>query len=186
MNVLLDLLPVLLFFAVFKMHADPLEGVLMATGAAVAAALIQVGYAWFRHRRVTRMQLVTLAMIVFLGGATLLFRDPVFIKWKPTAIYWLFALALFGSRYIGPIPLLQRMMGHAMTLPAGVWQRANLAWAGFFVLMGGANLYIAFHYSLDTWVNFKTYGALGATFAFIFASAAYLGRHAQEPTGPGA
>lgn len=186
MNLLFDLLPVLLFFAVFKLHADPMEGVLMATGTAILAALLQVGWAWFRHRQVTRMQVATLGLIVVLGGATLMFRDPVFIKWKPTAIYWLFALALLGSRYIGETPLLQRMMGHAMTLPAPVWQRANLAWAGFFVLMGGANLYVAFQYSLDTWVNFKTYGALGATFAFIFASAIYLSRHAQEPTGPGA
>lgn len=185
MNLLADILPVLLFFAVFKLHADPVQGVLAATGVAMAVTLLQVAYTWLRHRRANRTQLITLALVVGLGGATLLFRDPVFIKWKPTAIYWLFALTLLGSHFVGDKPILQRMMGHALTLPAPIWRRANLAWAGFFALMGAANVYVAFHYSLDAWVNFKTYWALGATFAFVVASGAWLGRHAEETTETG-
>lgn len=182
MGILFDIFPVLLFFLVFKLHADPMQGVLAATGTAIAATLVQVGIQWWRQGQVKRMHWVTLGLVVVLGGATLVFRDPLFIKWKPTAVYWMFALAFLGSQFIGHAPLLQRAMGHAMSLPAPLWRRANLAWAGFFAVMGVVNLYVAFRFSLDTWVNFKTYGALGATLVFMVLSAMWLSRYAQEPT----
>ncbi len=184
MRFLFDIFPVLLFFAAFKMADDPQQGVLMATAAAMLASIAQVAYMKLRHGRVERMHLVSLALITVLGGATLLLHDPVFIKWKPTAINWAFALAFLGSQFLGDKPLVHRMMGSALRLPETVWRRLNLAWSGFFVLLGAANLYVAFHFSLETWVDFKTYGMLGATVAFVVLQSIYLSRYLEpEPEG---
>jgi len=138
MKFLFDLFPILLFFSVYKLH-----GIYAATGAAITATVLQVAWQWFRHRHVDKMLLVTLAIIVVLGGATLLFHDRAFVMWKPTAIYWLFAAVFFGSQFIGDKPLVERMMGHTVEAPNAVWKRLNLLWGVFFVFLGFANLYVA-------------------------------------------
>jgi len=138
MKFLFDLFPILLFFAVYKF-----QGIYAATAAAIATSVLQVAWQWFRYRRVDKMLLATLAIIVVLGGATLIFHDRAFVMWKPTAIYWLFAAAFFGSRFIGDKPLAERMMGQAVQVPNSVWKRLNLIWGMFFVFLGFANLYVA-------------------------------------------
>ncbi len=125
------------------------------------------------------MHLVTLGLIVILGGATLWLQDERFIKWKPTLVNWMFALAFFGSQFIGKKPLVERMMGAAVQLPGEIWKRLNLVWVVFFVLMGVANLYVVFNYDTDTWVNFKLFGMMGLTFAFVIGQAFYLARYMQ-------
>lgn len=141
MKFLFDFFPILLFFAVYKLH-----GIYAATAAAIAATVLQVAWQWFRHRRVDKMLLVTLVLISVLGGATILFHDRTFVMWKPTAIYWLFAAVLFASQFIGKKPLMERMMAHVVEAPGAVWMRLNLAWSGFFVFLGIANLYVANRY----------------------------------------
>lgn len=184
MQILFDLFPVLLFFAAYKFG-----GIYAATGAAIAASALQVGFVWFRHRRVEKMHLVTLALILVLGGATLLLHDNRFIMWKPTLVNWLFAAAFLGSALIGEKTVVERMMGDRIALPRPVWRRLNWSWALFFALLGGANLYVAFYYGLDLpaerreeiWVNFKLFGMMGLTVAFAAAQVFYLSRHIQEP-----
>lgn len=181
MKFLFDFFPILLFFAAYKVY-----GIYAATATAIAATFLQVGVAWLRHRRCERMHLVTLAVIVVFGGATLYLRDPVFIKWKPTVAYWLFALALAASGYIGDgRTLVERMMGQVMSAPAAVWNRLNLAWALFFAALGGINLYVAYQFDEDTWVNFKLFGLMGLTLLFIIAQAVYLARHLDAEPGSG-
>lgn len=183
MKLLFDLFPVILFFAAYK-----LWGIYAATGAAIVAALAQVGFTWWRHRKVDTLLLVTLGLIVVLGGATLLFHDSRFIMWKPTLVNWAFALAFLGSQFLfGSRPLVERMMGAQITLPPTVWRRLNLAWVLFFAALGVANLYVAFGYALDLpqaereaiWVNFKLFGMMGLTLLFIVAQALYLSRFVQ-------
>ena len=67
--------------------------------------------------------------------------------------------------------LLRMLLGDQIQLPDPVWRTLNHAWAGFFALLGIANLYVAFHYSTETWVNFKLFGTLGLTLAFVVAQA---------------
>ncbi len=141
MKFLFDLFPILLFFAVYKF-----QGIYAATAAAIATTLLQVAWQWFRHRRVDKMLLVTMALIVVLGGATLLLHDRAFVMWKPTAIYWLFAAVFFGSQFVGDKPLIERMMAHVVEAPNQVWKRLNLLWGGFFILLGFANLFVANRY----------------------------------------
>lgn len=174
MKFLFDFFPILLFFIAYKTH-----GIYAATGVAIVASCLQVGYVWLRQRKVENMHLVTLALIVVLGGATLWLQDEAFIKWKPTVVNWLFAAAFLGSQFIGRRPLVERMMSNAVTLPAVIWLRLNLAWTLFFIAMGGLNLYVVYHFDTDTWVNFKLFGMMGLTLAFILAQAFYLARHVQ-------
>jgi len=141
MKFLFDFFPILLFFAAYKLY-----GIFVATGVAIAASIAQVSLYWLKHRRFEKMHLITMALIVILGGLTLLLQDKAFFMWKPTAVNWAFGLAFLGSQFIGKKTLVERMMGHAITVPRPVWQKLNLAWVIFFILMGLANLYVANFY----------------------------------------
>ncbi|MGH8245649.1 MAG: septation protein A [Gammaproteobacteria bacterium] len=181
MKFLIDFFPVLAFFIAFYVPEDREQGIYLATAAAIAASFIQVSVFWIVKRRVENMHLITFFLILVLGGATLLLQDKTFIKWKPTAVNWLFALVFLGSQYIGSKPLAQRMLEQAVAVPAGVWTAVNLSWVVFFLTMGLANLYVAFNFSDAVWINFKLFGIIGLTFLFALAQAVYLSRFMGEP-----
>lgn len=180
MKLLFDFFPILIFFISYKLF-----GIYNATAIAMGAVLIQVGFYRLKHQRYEKMHLISLALIFVLGGATLFFHNPWFIKWKPTGIYWLTSLVFLGSSFIGSKPLIQKMMDGNISLPQKIWYRLNYAWAVFFILMGGLNLYVAYFYSTDFWVNFKLFGGAGFTLVFVFLQAIYLTRHVieQQPSG---
>ncbi len=175
MKFLFDFFPVILFFAAFK-----LAGIYVATGVAIAATFAQIGWVWWRHRKVDAMLWVSLGLIVVFGGATLLLHDETFIKWKPTVLYWLFAVTLFVSAKLFDRNLIRRMMEAQVALPEPLWGRLNLAWTVFFALMGVANLFIAFNYPTDVWVNFKLFGGMGLVLAFVFAQGLWLAKYVSE------
>jgi intracellular septation protein len=179
MKFLLDFFPILLFFIAYQVW-----DIYVATAVAVVAAALQVGWQRLRHGRVEKMQAVTLALLVVFGGLTLLLHDPVFIKWKPTVVNWLFAVAFLVSAYVGERSLLQRMMGHAVTLPEPIWRRLNWAWVVFFAAMGVANIVVAYQFSEEVWVNFKLFGLLGLTLLFVLAQAPYLAKHMEPEETP--
>ncbi len=172
MKFLFDFLPIVLFFAAYKLY-----DIYVATAVAIVASILQVGWVWCRHGKVENMYWITLGVIVVFGGLTLLLHDETFIKWKPTLVNWLFAAAFLGSQFIGKQSLLKRMMAANISLPEPIWLRLNMSWVSFFVTMGAANLYVAFNYDTDTWVNFKLFGMMGLTVVFIIAQAFYLSRH---------
>ena len=135
MKLLTDFLPIALFFITFK-----LAGIYVATAVAIAATLLQIGWLYFRNGKVEAMQWVSLVIIVLFGGATLVFHDDTFIKWKPTVLYWLMGAALALGHLVFKRNFLQSLMGSQLELPAPVWLRLLWAWTGFFVLMGVLNL----------------------------------------------
>lgn len=182
MKFLFDFFPIALFFITFKFYDDPQEGVLAATAVAIIATMVQVFLFWLKNKRVEKMHIITLVLITVLGGATLILKDPVFIKWKPTAVNWLFAIAFLGSQFIGEKSFVKRMMSHAVELPDAIWAKLNFAWVVFFTAMGFANLYVAFNYDLSTWVDFKTYGMLGLTILFVLLQAVFLAKHMPQET----
>lgn len=175
MKFLYDFFPILLFFIAYK-----LGDIYIATGVAIAAAAVQTGAFWIRHRRFETMHLITFGLLLFFGGLTLLLRDPVFIKWKPSVINWLFAAVFFGSHWIGKKTAVERMMGHAIQVPGPVWRRLSWMWIIFFISVGLLNLYVAYTFSEEVWVNFKLFGMLGITLAFVIAQSFYLGRYMVE------
>lgn len=181
MKFLLDFFPVAAFFIAFYIPADRADGIYLATAAAIAAGFIQMAVCWLLTRRFETMHLVTLAILIALGSATLLLHDERFIKWKPTVVYWLFAAVLLGGQLLMRTNIIQRMMEHAVELPQAIWNNLNLGWALFFLLSGLANLYIAFAFSDEVWVNFKLFGILGLTLLFAIAQGAYIYRHMPDP-----
>ena len=206
MKQLLDFFPILLFFVLYKFYLDlpdewitavnawvplmnlapgePGDAIYLATLAAIIVTLLQVVAAAIVLRKLEKMPLITLALLIVLGGATLALKSPVFIQWKPTAINWLFALVFLGSHVIGDKPLVQRMMEHAIDIDEKrVWVQLNLAWVAFFVVAGIANLVVApeidplgLQFSEDSWVDFKLFGLMGMTLVFVIAQALYLAR----------
>ncbi|GAB6042298.1 septation protein A [Endothiovibrio diazotrophicus] len=174
MKFLFDFFPILLFFVAYKMG-----GIFVATGVAIVASFVQVGFFWLRHRRFETMHLVSLGLIGVLGGLTLVFQDKTFIQWKPTLLNWVFAAVFLGSQFIGKKPLVERMMSHTVNAERSVWLRLNVSWVLFFIAMGAANLYVAFHYDEETWVNFKLFGMMGLTFLFVIAQAFFLAKHVE-------
>lgn len=176
MKFLFDFFPILLFFIAYKVF-----DIYTATAVAIAASFIQVGWFWIKHRRVEKMMIITLLMVTVLGGATLILQDETFIKWKPSVVNWLFGVAFLGSQFIGKKPIIQRMMEASVELPQKIWGRLNIAWSLFFISMGFLNLYIAYHFDTDTWVNFKMFGMIGLTFVFIIGQGFFLGRYMDEP-----
>ena len=174
MKLLTDFLPVIIFFVAYKIW-----GMYVATGVFIVAALIQIGWSYRLHGKVETMQWATLGLVLVFGGLTLALQDPLFIKWKPTVVNWLFAAAFLGSGLFMQRSLLQRMMDHAIYLPQNIWVRLNLAWVVFFIGAGLANLYVAYNFSESTWVDFKLFGMLGMTLIFILLQGLYLARHMQ-------
>ena len=175
MKLLIDFFPIALFFAVFK-----LWGIYPATAVAIVATIVQIAYLRFKLGKVEPMQWVSLGVIVLFGGATLLAQDENFIKWKPTVLYWMMGAALVVGQLLLRKNLIKSLMGGQVQLPDHAWNTLNWAWSGFFAAMGGLNLWIAYHFDTDTWVNFKMFGGLGLMLLFILVQAVYMSRFMQE------
>ncbi len=200
----LDLLPVILFFVAFKVadsNADAaarfatehlgfaVSGgavaateapVLLATLVVIVATLVQIGMLLIRRKKVDTMLWVTFGLVSILGGATIWFHDPLFIKWKPSVLYWVMAAVFACSQLFFRKNLLQTIVGEQLSLPQPIWQRLNLAWAAFFAVMGGLNLWVAYHYSTSTWASFKVFGLTGLMLVFMVAQGFYISRYLKD------
>jgi intracellular septation protein len=204
MKLLLDFLPIVLFFVAFKLAdlnrqaaaafassqfgflvsggvVGPAEApVLLATLVVIAATLAQVAWLAARGRRIDLMLWVSLGLVVVLGGLTVWLHNETFIKWKPTLLYWTMGLAFALAPLLFRRNVLKLLLGDQLVLPEPVWKRLNTAWALFFGVMGALNLWVAYNFSTDTWVNFKLFGGIGLMLAFTIAQGLYLGRHLPD------
>ena len=209
MKLFFDFLPIILFFGTFKYAESNKEWaaefatrhlgavvaggsvgtaqapVLLATVVVIVATLAQVLWLKSRRRKVDAMLWVSLVLVVVLGGATIYFQSEIFIKWKPSVLYWAMGLALALAPLLAGKNLLQLLLREQLQLPEPIWQRLNLAWVAFFALMGVLNLWVAYRFSTDAWVNFKLFGSLGLMLVFTIAQglvlSRYLDQHPQEP-----
>jgi intracellular septation protein len=198
---LFDLFPIIVFFIAYKlgdsfpeqaqtilsafgMHTAPggKPGIFLATLVAIFATFVQVGWVKLRGHKVETMLWVSLFIIVVFGGATLYLQDENFIKWKPTVLYWIFAVAIFGAAMFGK-NLIRTMMTSQMELPDVAWRQMNLSWGGFFAFMGIANLWVANNFSTDGWVNFKLYGSIVLMLIFVLIQSLMLSKYIdrEEP-----
>lgn len=212
MKPLFDFLPIVLFFVIYKFFLDlpdelilgvnnllpfmaltpgnSSDAIYLATLFAIFATIILVAISATIFKKVEKMPLITLGLLVIFGGATLLLKDPSFIQWKPTAINWLFGLGFLMSQFIGKKPLVQRMMSQAIAIDNDrVWLKLNLSWVVFFALSGLANIIVApaidpfgLHFEESTWVDFKLFGLMGMTIAFVIGQVLYLTRFMPETT----
>ena len=172
MKFLFDLFPVVLFFVAFKF-----AGIYVATAVAIGASLAQVAWLKIRRKPVHAMLWASLGIIVVFGGATLLLQDETFIKWKPTVLYWLFGAVLGGAALFFRRNLVRAMLSEQVQLPERIWTRLNLSWIAFFCFMGGLNLYVAYNFPTDLWVNFKLFGGMGLMVLFVIIQSLFLAKY---------
>lgn len=204
MKLLFDFLPILLFFVTFRFAesnsvwatqlanhqlAPLLPGgtvpaeqvpVLLATLVVIVATLGQVTWLKLRGKRVDTMLWVSLALVVVLGGLTIWLRNDTFIKWKPTGLYAAMALAFWVSPWLFGKNLLKSLLGAQFEAPEWVWKRLNLAWILFFLTMAALNLWVAYNFSTEAWVNWKLFGGIGLLLAFSIGQALWLGRYLKD------
>jgi len=204
MKLLFDLFPVILFFVAYKLGtsfpheagqvasswlgtliasgavSDAQAPILLATAVAIVASIAQVGWLLARGRRVEPMLWVSVGVIVVFGGATIWLNDETFIKWKPTILYVLFAGSLITGRLIWQRNFVRTILGRQIDLPAPIWERLLWVWSGFFALLAAANLFVAYNFSTDAWVNFKLFGLMGLTLAFVVGVGIWLSQHIKE------
>jgi intracellular septation protein len=175
MKFLFDFFPLLLFFAAYKIW-----DLFVATGVAMAATVAQIGWLLAKRRPIPAVMWTTLVLVLVFGGATILLDDKRFFMWKPTVLYWLFALMLGGAQALFDKSLIKSLMGSQLDLPDAVWRRMSWNWALFFLAMGFANLYVMYQFSEETWATFKVFGATGLTFLFMLAQLPWLAKYVQE------
>ncbi|WKY59089.1 septation protein A [Vibrio sp. SNU_ST1] len=171
MKQILDFIPLIIFFALYKMH-----DIYTATGALIIASAVQIILTYFIYKKVEKMQIITFLMVAVFGGMTIFLHDDNFIKWKVTIVYTLFAIGLTVSHIMGKSAI-KGMLGKEISLPDAVWGKINWAWTLFFILCAVLNVYVAFNLPLDVWVNFKVFGLLIATFAFTLLTGVYIYKH---------
>jgi len=176
MKFLVDFLPIVIFFAVYKYTND----IILATAVLIPATALQIGYTWLKTKTIEKMHIITLVLVLVLGGMTIALNDKTFIQWKPTLVNWLFALGFLGSQFIGKRTVIEMMMSGNIELPKPVWKNLNLSWVAFFIIAGAANLYVAYNFSEDTWVNFKLFGLLGMTFVFVILQGIYMSKYMKD------
>jgi intracellular septation protein len=179
MQAALDFCSVFLFFIAFQFY-----GIYVATTIGIIASGLQTIIYRLIKKEWDYKQIITFVIFTFFGGLTLYFHNPIFVKWKPTIIFWIFAAIILFSHFFMKKPIMQRLLEPAFEKhqPAiqSLWHRINLAWTCFFILLGSINLYIAYHYSNAAWVNFKFYGILGAVFIFSLLQSIYLAKNMHE------
>jgi len=201
MKFLFDFFPVLLFFLVYKFFGnmppemfhvvnqipyininanEPKDAIYLATLVLIFATIIQNLLHYIVYARFEKMHVVSLVILIVFGSLTLAFKNPDFIMWKVTIFNWIFALVFLGSQFIGDKTLVERMMGNVISAPKAVWLRVNWAWIIFFFAIGLINLYIAYNFSEEFWVNFKLFGVLGLTFIFMIGQIIYLQPYIKE------
>lgn len=180
MQFLFDFLPIVLFFIAYKFG-----DIYIATTVIILSSLLHVIYSRYKTGTFQKMPLFTLLTISVLGGATLLFKNEIFIKWKPTALYWLLALILaishLSHHFRGSQLLLQRLLEKQLSLNTMIWRRLNISWVLFFLGLGALNLYVVYHFDTATWVSFKLFGTLGITLLFVLLQGLYMSQHLKDP-----
>jgi intracellular septation protein len=201
MKLILDFLPIVLFFIVFKyaenhkewasswanehlgfmvsggVISQDMAPILLATLVVMVATGLQIALLLARGKKVDLMLWISLGLITVMGGATVWFHNDQFIKWKPSVLYWMMGLNFIVSQWLFKKNLLKTMMGEQLSLPDAIWQKLSWAWVAFFTVMGVLNLYVAFSFSQSTWVDFKMFGTTGLMLIFTVGQGIYLSRH---------
>lgn len=172
MKLLFDIFPVILFFIAYKTH-----GIYAATAIAIIATLMQIIYVKIKHGKIEPMLMASGVIIAIFGGATLFFKNETFIKWKPSVLYWLFAIGILVTQYFFHKNFIRSLMREQITLPEAIWSKLNLAWVCMFLFLGFLNLYVAYHFSTDIWVNFKLFGITGIMFVFVILQGLFLSKY---------
>lgn len=198
MKFLFDLFPIILFFAAFKFgEANPQNAadllsvitggtgpehapVLLATFVAIIASFIQIALVFARGKKPEPMLWISLAVIVVFGSLTIWLQNEMFIKWKPSILYWIFGGILTFAQVTGRNYIRKLLSTAEIQLPDSAWSTLQKAWIGFFSVVGAINLIVAYTCSTDTWVNFKLFGLMGLTLIFTIGMGFWIAKNSPS------
>ena len=189
MKQLAEFVPIVLFFIVYQLKGENVslgsweytfDGIFTATAVLIAATVLQVVTAYVLTRKLEKRQIWLLVAVMIFGGATLVFRNQMFIQWKPTIFNWVLAVAFGGSQFVGDKNLMERTLGSQIHLPKTVWTRLNVLWVANFAIVGTLNLVVAYGYSEEAWVSYKLYSAIGFTLLLTILTALLISPHLKE------
>jgi intracellular septation protein len=189
MKQIAEFVPIALFFIVYQLDGQSMnlagwtyqfDGIFSATAALMVATVLQVVFTYALTRQFEKRLLWLLLAVLVFGGATLFFRNQMFIQWKPTIFNWALALAFGVSQVIGDKNLMERTLGSQIHLPKAVWARLNFLWVANFFIVGTLNLVVAYGYSEETWVSYKLYSAIGFTLVLTILTALMISPHLKE------
>jgi intracellular septation protein len=183
MQTLIELAPLAAFFGVWAA-----TDIYIATAVLMGAMVLLLAWDWLSTRKIPSMHLLSAILVWIFGAATLILHDVRFIQWKATVFYWLVALAVAGSLWIGKMTLLERFLGAALpegtSVPSGRWRVSSMIYAAFYLVLGAVNLWVAYNLSETAWVVFKSWIAVPLIFAFTAGLMFWLlsGQAAKEST----
>ena len=169
MQLLVDYIPLVVFILAYFY-----QDIFFATGMLMVAMPVVLVLQWLMTKKINKIYAASTVLVLVLGGATLAFKNPTFLYWKPTVLNWLIAIVFLGSQWIGDKTVVQRMLENAAELSADQWIRLNQIWVVFFSIVGGINIYVAYNFSEAFWVKFKLFGMLGLTLVFVIIQSVWL------------
>lgn len=191
-----DLLPVICFFITFKLAGsyvneltpiipvgEDLIPIVSATAVIIVASVLQMGFILLKGEKPSKMAIFSTLLVVLFGGMTIAFQDPAFIQWKPTLLYWLFAAILLFGR-IGKKDYIKKVFS-GISLPDSAWKNVENLCLAFLILIGFINIFVAYSFSMDIWVDFKLFGLLGLTLLFTIGLGFYVAKYAEEAQNTG-
>jgi len=184
MQILLEFAPLIAFFAAYKF-----VDIYFATGVLIIGLFLQIGFYKLTGKPIPKMLLWSAVLAAALGSITIFFRDPIFIQWKASVLYWGMAAAIIIARLISGRSTLQRMLepmliekaGATGTVPNTIWRASDWLWTLSLTSLGVLNIWIAKTFSEAVWVNFKVFGAFGVTLVLIFGQIIWLSRYLDFP-----
>jgi intracellular septation protein len=179
LNLIYDFLIIILFFVAFKLYDIYVATLVGIFGTGFQVIIHRIWKGQFDNK-----QLFVFGIFLIFGGMTLYFHNPIFVKWKPSIVFWIFGLAILFSHFMTKQPIMQRLMGKILedkaSIPLPVWKKLNLAWGLFFIALGCINIFVAYHFTTDIWVNFKVYGILSSLLIFTVGQSLYLARYMEQ------
>jgi intracellular septation protein len=188
MKQFIDYIPLLVFFIVFALDERAVNiagfehsigGIFSAAEFLLVTSVIVYGGLFISQKRLDKFQWITLVAVVLFCLPTIIFRNTDYLKWKAPIVNWIFASVFLGSRFFSEKPAIQHMMGHAVSAPKEIWQRLNSIWIVYFIILGAVNLIVAFTLSEAHWIQFKVFGNLILTFAFVIGQMPLLAKYIE-------
>ncbi|MBT6039932.1 septation protein IspZ [Luminiphilus sp.] len=180
MKQLAEFIPIIIFFVIYQMDGSTIsfmdwshtvDGIYSATKALLVATFFILPLQWWLTGYLEKRLLWTSAAVFVFGGATLFFKNELFIQWKPTVFNWGMAIAFAVSQFWGDKNLIERLMGSQIQIPRAIWQRICWVWVAYFSMVGALNLFVAYQFSEATWVSYKMWSFIPLTFFIMVITA---------------
>lgn len=189
LKLLLELGPVAAFFIgyiklkdqVFTIGGTDYAGFIVVTAAFIPLMLVSTGILWALTGKLSRMQILTVVLVVIFGGLSVWLNDERFFKMKPTMIYALFA-AILGFGLLRGKSYLKTLMGELLPMEQTGWLILTKRLALFFAILAVLNEVIWRGFSTEIWVNFKTFGLTAALFLFFMTQSRVFAKYGVEKT----